>query len=55
MIEHLKEIIMPEKEDGQPTKDERTWAMLCHFSAFTGFIFPLGGNMLRYPESISKK
>ena len=26
----------------QPTKDERTWAMLCHFSAFTGLIFPFG-------------
>ena len=28
--------------DSQPTKDERTWAMLCHFSAFVGFIFPFG-------------
>ena len=25
-----------------PSKDERTWAMLCHFSAFTGLIFPFG-------------
>jgi uncharacterized Tic20 family protein len=28
--------------ENQPTKDERTWAMLCHFSAFTGLIFPFG-------------
>ena len=25
-----------------PSKDERTWAMLCHFSAFAGLIFPFG-------------
>jgi len=25
-----------------PSKDEKTWAMLCHFSTFIGFIFPLG-------------
>ena len=25
-----------------PSKDERTWAMLCHFSTFIGFIFPFG-------------
>ena len=36
----------PQKIENQPSKDERTWAMLCHFSAFTGFIFPLGGNIL---------
>ena len=23
-------------------KDQRTWAMLCHISAFTGFVFPFG-------------
>jgi uncharacterized Tic20 family protein len=23
-----------------PSKDERTWAMLCHFSTYIGFIFP---------------
>ncbi|GAA75271.1 hypothetical protein P20480_1739 [Pseudoalteromonas sp. BSi20480] len=23
-------------------KDERTWAMLCHLSAFAGFIVPFG-------------
>ena len=41
---------MSEKQSQQkenlPTKDERTWAMLCHFSSFTGFIFPLGGNII---------
>ena len=36
---------MPKEQtsnDIQITKDERTWAMLCHFSAFTGLIFPFG-------------
>ena len=28
--------------ENKPNKDERTWAMLCHFSAFTGLIFPFG-------------
>ena len=28
--------------DIQIKKDERTWAMLSHFSAFTGLIFPFG-------------
>jgi len=32
----------PQQIESQPTKDERTWAMLCHFSAFTGLIFPFG-------------
>lgn len=26
-----------------PEKDERTWGMLCHISAFAGFIIPFGG------------
>lgn len=26
-----------------PDKDERTWGMLCHLSAFAGFIIPFGG------------
>ena len=25
-----------------PSKDERTWAMLCHFSAYAGCVFPFG-------------
>ena len=36
---------MPKEQtsnDIQITKDERTWAMLCHFSAFVGLIFPFG-------------
>ena len=28
--------------ESQPNKDERTWAMLCHFSALCMFIFPFG-------------
>ena len=32
----------PQQIESQPTKDERTWAMLCHFSAFAGLIFPFG-------------
>ena len=28
--------------DIPPSKDERTWAMLCHFSAFAGCVFPFG-------------
>ncbi len=25
-----------------PNKEERTWAMLCHFSVFSMFVFPFG-------------
>ena len=32
----------PQQIENQPSKDERTWAMLCHFSAFTGLIFSFG-------------
>ena len=32
----------PKQKENQPTKDEKTWAMLCHFSAFAGLIFPFG-------------
>ena len=32
----------PQQKVNQPTKDEKTWAMLCHFSAFAGLIFPFG-------------
>ena len=32
----------PQQIDSQPTKDERTWAMLSHFSALCMFIFPFG-------------
>ena len=32
----------PQQKENHPSKDERTWAMLCHFSAFAGLIFPFG-------------
>ena len=32
----------PQQKENQPTKDEKTWAMLCHFSSFAGLIFPFG-------------
>ena len=32
----------PQQIENQPSKDERTWAMLCHFSVFAGLIFPFG-------------
>ena len=32
----------PQQIENHPSKDERTWAMLCHFSAFAGLIFPFG-------------
>ena len=28
--------------DPNVSKDERTWGMLCHLAAFSGFIIPLG-------------
>jgi uncharacterized protein len=28
------------------SKDQNTWAMLCHLSAFAGFVFPMGGNII---------
>ena len=30
------------KDNLKPSKDERTWAMLCHISTFSGVIIPLG-------------
>ena len=32
----------PQQMESQPTKDERTWAMLSHFSALSMFIVPFG-------------
>ena len=32
----------PQPIEIQAPRDERTWGMLCHFSAFGGFIFPFG-------------
>lgn len=31
------------KEITELSESERNWAMLCHLSAFAGFIFPFGG------------
>lgn len=28
--------------NGTPSKDERTWGMLCHLVAFSGFVIPFG-------------
>ena len=30
------------KDNLKPSKDEKTWAMLCHLSGLSGMIFPLG-------------
>ena len=32
----------PQQIVSQPIKDEKPWAMLCHFSSFSGLIFPFG-------------
>ncbi len=29
-----------------PTQDERTWGMIAHLSAFSGIVFPMGGNIV---------
>jgi hypothetical protein len=31
-----------ESTAGKPGKDARTWAMICHLAAFSGFIIPFG-------------
>jgi uncharacterized Tic20 family protein len=31
------------EENSVLSETERTWAMLCHLSAFAGFFFPFGG------------
>lgn len=33
---------MNEPVDGVPTQDDRTWGMLAHLTAFSGFLIPLG-------------
>ena len=33
---------IPKKDISMPTKNERTWGMLCHISTFTGMFIPLG-------------
>jgi uncharacterized protein len=36
----------PTASSASPTRDERTWAMIAHLSAFAVFVFPLGGNII---------
>lgn len=38
-----------------PSKDERTWAMLCHFSTYIGFIFPFGNIIVPLIIWLSKR
>jgi len=38
-----------------PWKDERTWAMLCHFSTYIGFIFPFGNIIVPLIIWLSKR
>ena len=33
---------IPKKDVNIPSKNERTWGMLCHISTFTGMIIPFG-------------
>jgi len=33
---------IPKEDISMPTKNERTWGMLCHISTFTGMFIPLG-------------
>jgi uncharacterized Tic20 family protein len=41
--------------DTTPSKDERTWAMLCHFSTYIGFIFPFGNIIVPLIIWLSKR
>jgi len=41
--------------DITPSKDERTWAMLCHFSSYIGFIFPFGNIIVPLIIWLSKR
>ena len=45
----------PQQIENQPDKDERTWAMLCHFSAYIGFIFPFGNIIVPLIIWLSKR
>lgn len=42
----MEEQQVHEEHQVRDTKDERTWAMVCHLVTFAGFIFPIGGNIL---------
>ena len=41
--------------EATPSKDERTWAMLCHFSTYIGFIFPFGNIIVPLIIWLSKR
>ena len=45
----------PQKIESQPTKDERTWGMLCHISTFCGMIIPLGNILAPFIIWLIKK
>ena len=45
----------PQQIENQPSKDERTWAMLCHFSTYIGFIFPFGNIIVPLIIWLSKR
>jgi uncharacterized protein len=36
----------PAASAGSPTKEERTWGMIAHLSAFAVFVFPFAGNII---------
>ena len=33
---------IPPKPQGEGSSDERTWAMFCHLSTFSGYVIPFG-------------
>ena len=45
----------PQQIENHPSKDERTWAMLCHFSTYIGFIFPFGNIIVPLIIWLSKR
>lgn len=42
MNEDQARMPVPAPEAAAPDKDARTWAMLCHLTAFSGYCVPLG-------------
>jgi uncharacterized Tic20 family protein len=36
------DMVTEQPADQPPTKEENTWAMVCHLSAFAGHLFPFG-------------
>ena len=41
--------------DIPPSKDEKTWTMLCHFSAYAGCVFPFGNILASLIIWLSKR